>query len=160
MKKEISALSEELVDLAAAKNITIAFAESCTGGLIGASVTEVSGASKIFLGSAVTYCNEAKQNILGVDSEVIANYGAVSSDCAFQMAAGARRIYGSDIALSVTGIAGPDGGSKEKPVGTVWFGYVSDSRQCTFIRCLSGDRNFIRREAVKEALLCIIREIQ
>jgi len=160
MKKEISELSAGLVQLAADKNITVAFAESCTGGLVGASITEIPGASRIFLGSAVTYSNEAKQNVLGVDSCVIAKYGAVSADCAEQMAAGARRIYGSDIALSVTGIAGPEGGSQDKPVGTVWFGYASGTKNFSFVRRFSGDRNSIRFSAVREVLLCIVKELQ
>ena len=159
MKEEISALSDELVSLASEKNITMAFAESCTGGLIGASVTEISGASKVFLGSAVTYSNEAKQKILGVDHAVISRYGAVSEECALQMAAGSRRIFGSQIALSVTGVAGPDGGSPDKPVGTVWFGYASDEKECAFMRCFNGDRNYIRNATVQEALLFLVNEL-
>lgn len=153
MNREVFELAEKLVTYASAKKIKIAFAESCTGGLIGATVTDIAGSSKVFLGSAVVYCNSAKQNILGVSGDVLAKHGAVSFECAVQMASGTRRLYCSDVAMSVTGIAGPDGGSLEKPVGTVWFGYASDKEECAFVRYFPGSRRDIRNATVREALL-------
>jgi nicotinamide-nucleotide amidase len=100
---------------------TLAFAESCTGGQLAKRITDTPGSSMFFLGSAVTYANTAKEAILGVDPDVLAEHGAVSAEVAKEMAEGARRIYGADFAVSVTGIAGPDGGTEEKPVGFVCF---------------------------------------
>ena len=150
--EEIQALAKRLVETASQKKALVSFAESCTGGLIGACVTDVAGASAVFPGSAVTYCNQAKHNILGVDENILATAGAVSSECAVQMALGSRRLYGSDLAVSVTGIAGPDGGTDEKPVGTVWFGFASASGSGSFVRHFSGGRRDVRDATVKEAL--------
>ena len=152
MSDEICELSRLLVETAAQKDILISFAESCTGGLIGASITEVPGASEVFLGSAVTYCNQAKHSILGVDEHTLATAGAVSEECARQMAAGSRFLYRADMSMSVTGIAGPDGGTAEKPVGTVWFGFASAVGTEAFVRHFSGGRDEVREAAVKEVL--------
>lgn len=113
-------------DALLAKGWTLAVAESCTGGLVGHRLTDVPGSSRYFLGAWVTYANEAKMNWLGVDREQLAAHGAVSEPVAALMAAGARRRAGSDVALSLTGIAGPEGGTPEKPVGTVVVGFASD----------------------------------
>jgi PncC family amidohydrolase len=150
--EEVQSLAKKLVEVAVRNKALVSFAESCTGGLIGACVTDVPGASAVFPGSAVTYCNQAKHNILGVDENVLATVGAVSGECAVQMALGSRRIYGSDLAVSVTGIAGPDGGTDEKPVGTVWFGFAAVSGNGSFIRHFSGSRREVREATVKEAL--------
>ena len=150
--EEIQALAKKLVETASQKKALVSFAESCTGGLIGACVTDVAGASAVFPGSAVTYCNQAKHNILGVDESILATAGAVSSECAVQMALGSRRLYGSDLAVSVTGIAGPDGGTDEKPVGTVWFGFAAASGSGSFVRHFSGGRRDVREATVKEVL--------
>jgi PncC family amidohydrolase len=112
-------LAVELGRLLNARGLTLALAESCTGGLIGSLITDVAGSSDYFLGSAVTYANSAKQNLLGVQSETLLAHGAVSAETAAEMAQGARRIFGADIAASVTGIAGPGGGLPGKPVGLV-----------------------------------------
>ncbi len=153
-------LAERLVAEASSRGLKISFAESCTGGLIAASVTDIPGASGVFLGSAVTYSNEAKRDILGVDVSVMAEHGAVSAMCAEKMAEGARRIFGSDMALSVTGVAGPDGGSKEKPVGTVWFGISIENATYTFKKKFNGERSDIRRSAVMEALSSLLERMQ
>lgn len=153
-------LAERLIEESASRNMTIALAESCTGGLIAGSLTDVPGASKVFLGSAVTYSNEAKTGILGVDPGIINDHGAVSSQCAAKMAEGAKRIFRSQIALSVTGIAGPDGGSEEKPVGTVWFGISSNDGTYTFKKQFNGERDLIRGSAVKEALAALLERVQ
>lgn len=159
MSGDIFAMASGLVELAVRREATFSFAESCTGGLVGASVTEVPGASEVFLGSAVTYCNQAKHNILGVSAEVLAVHGAVSAECAAMMAVGARRIYGADMAVSVTGIAGPDGGSEEKPVGTVWFGFDAALKNIAFTRRFSGTRQEIREASVREVLAFLTGEL-
>ncbi|MEA4873677.1 MAG: CinA family protein [Synergistaceae bacterium] len=153
-------LAEKLIEEAALRNVTIALAESCTGGMIAGVLTDIPGASKVFLGSAVTYSNEAKIDILGVDPDIINDHGAVSSHCAEKMAEGAKRIFRSEIALSVTGIAGPDGGSAEKPVGTVWFGISSNDATYTFKKQFSGERALIRNSAVKTALEALLERVQ
>jgi len=112
-------LASELGRLLSARRLTLALAESCTGGLIGSLITDVAGSSDYFLGSAVTYANSAKENILGVRHETLLAHGAVSAQTAAEMAQGARRIFGADLAASVTGIAGPGGGTPGKPVGLV-----------------------------------------
>jgi PncC family amidohydrolase len=112
-------LAVELGRLLSARGLTLALAESCTGGLIGGLITDVAGSSDYFLGSAVTYANSAKQNLLGVRPETLRAHGAVSTETAAEMAQGARRIFGADIAASVTGIAGPGGAMPGKPVGLV-----------------------------------------
>lgn len=155
MNTDIATLAQKLISVMSAKNITISLAESCTGGLIAASVTDIPGASEIFLGSAVTYSNEAKRDLLGVEPRILSDFGAVSFQCAEKMAEGARHIFGSDISLSVTGIAGPEGGSAEKPVGTVWFGVSSDLGTSTFKEQFKGGRSQVRSEAVKIALLLL-----
>lgn len=103
------------------RGLTLAAAESCTGGLVGDLITDVSGSSEYFLGSAGTYSNEAKMRLLGVREETLVAHGAVSVETAAEMAQGARRLYAADIAVSVTGIAGPTGGTAEKPVGLVYI---------------------------------------
>ena len=153
-------LAEKLIEEAALRNVTIALAESCTGGMIAGVLTDIPGASKVFLGSAVTYSNEAKIDILGVDPDIINDHGAVSSHCAEKMAEGAKRIFRAEIALSVTGIAGPDGGSAEKPVGTVWFGISSNDATYTFKKQFSGERALIRNSAVKTALEALLERVQ
>ena len=153
-------LAEKLIEEAALRNVTIALAESCTGGMIAGVLTDIPGASKVFLGSAVTYSNEAKIDILGVDPDIINDHGAVSSYCAEKMAEGAKRIFRSEIALSVTGIAGPDGGSAEKPVGTVWFGISSNDATYTLKKQFSGERALIRNSAVKTALEALLERVQ
>jgi nicotinamide-nucleotide amidase len=115
-------LSEFLIGELSRKDISIATAESCTGGLIAHRITSVPGASRVFLGSAVTYSNESKADLLGVDMRLIERYGAVSCDVAGAMASGARAAFVSDLAVSTTGVAGPGGGTAAHPVGTVCFG--------------------------------------
>jgi PncC family amidohydrolase len=112
-------LASELGRLLSTRGLTLALAESCTGGLIGSLITDVAGSSDYFLGSAVTYANSAKQSFLGVRTETLLAHGAVSAETAAEMAQGARRIFGADIAAAVTGIAGPGGGVPGKPVGLV-----------------------------------------
>jgi nicotinamide-nucleotide amidase len=138
---------------------TVAVAESCTGGLVGMRLTDIPGSSVYFLEGAVTYSNEAKTRTLGVAAETIERHGAVSAETAEAMAAGIRERTGSDRAISVTGIAGPGGGSEEKPVGTVFIGY-SDQKQTKSIKLvLPGDRYLIRWRSSQAALDYLRRQI-
>ncbi|OUO93671.1 CinA family protein [Cloacibacillus sp. An23] len=150
--ENIEELAARVINLFREKGLSLALAESCTGGMIAETVTCVAGASDIFFGSAVTYVNTAKEHILGVSRGTLDKHGAVSSECAAEMARGARCIYGADVAMSVTGIAGPGGGSKDKPVGTVWFGLSSEYGTETFSRVFDGDRASVRRQTVEEVL--------
>ena len=145
-----------LVALCLEKNKRIATAESCTGGLIAALLTEIAGASSVFERGFITYSNQAKQDLLSVSFTLLDTYGAVSEQVAGVMATGALRNSKADIAISVTGIAGPGGGTLLKPVGLVYIGYASaegDSQvqQCNF----SGSRCEIRYSAVSKALAII-----
>lgn len=159
MKDGIYALAEKVVAAASAAGKTIAFAESCTGGMLAAAVTDVAGASAAFYGSAVVYSNEAKENILRVPADIIERKGAVSRECAVMMARGARGVYGADIALSVTGVAGPGGGTPEKPVGTVWFAYSSETKEDSFVCHFDGGRDEVRSAAVRTALEYLLKEL-
>ncbi|MBQ7733164.1 MAG: nicotinamide-nucleotide amidohydrolase family protein [Synergistaceae bacterium] len=145
-------LAEAVLYEAKIKRVKISCSESCTGGLVGAALTDIAGSSESFMGSAVTYSNEAKQTILGVDENILADFGAVSEQCALSMARGSLRVYGSDYAVSITGIAGPDGGTDSKPVGTVWFGVASRESARAFMKVLPGSRGEIRTRAVRFAL--------
>ena len=146
----------------------LATAESCTGGLISAEITSVSGSSDVFGFGVCTYANEAKMKLLGVKEETLASVGAVSEETAVQMAEGARKLAGADIAVSVTGIAGPTGGTSEKPVGTVYIGFSSEARTYAVRHLFTGEqfpdakdsREAVRYETALTALKMIIKEIQ
>jgi len=120
--KKIFALSRQVIERATNQNLTIGTAESCTGGLIGAALTSIPGSSTPFLGGIISYSNALKSDLLSVPSDMLEKHGAVSRQVAHAMAEGAIQRLGVDIAVSVTGIAGPGGGTKAKPVGTVWMG--------------------------------------
>ena len=150
--EKLDELASRVIEIFREKGLSLALAESCTGGMIAETITNVAGASDIFYGSAVTYVNSAKEHILGVARETLEKHGAVSSECAEEMACGARRVYGADVAMSVTGIAGPGGGSEAKPVGTVWFGLATKDGAETFRRRFDGDRAAVRRQTVEEVL--------
>jgi nicotinamide-nucleotide amidase len=145
-------LAEVVVDRARAAGVTLATAESCTGGLVGAALTDVAGASTVFAGGAVTYSDETKITMLGVDPALLSTFGAVSDAVAGAMACGARDITGADLAVAVTGIAGPDGGAPGKPVGTVWFGVAGPDGVATEMRRFPGDRATVRERSVTTAL--------
>lgn len=119
---------------------TLSAAESCTGGTISALLTSVPGSSTYYLGSVTSYANEIKMNVLGVPEEIIAKYGAVSSECVAAMAEGVRKLTGSDYSVATSGIAGPGGGSEEKPVGLVWIGVSSEKGTETFKMVFRNDR--------------------
>lgn len=158
---QAQALAESLVLAFTDKKYTLCFAESCTGGLAAATVVSVPGASAVFYGGIVSYDNSVKRGLLGVSEEVLATVGAVSEACALQMAKGARAAIGTDIAVSVTGIAGPSGGSKEKPVGTVYLGIDSarGSRAVKLSLGDAGDRTAIRNRSVCEMLAAALDEL-
>lgn len=141
------------------RNETVAVAESCTGGLIARRLTDIAGSSKYFLEGAVTYSNQAKVNRLGVPAGIIDKFGAVSAECAEAMAAGMRSTSGAGHAISVTGIAGPDGGSEEKPVGTVFIGYAGNGGVRSVRIVLPGDRYLIRWRSSQAALDLLRRQL-
>lgn len=136
--------NEQIISKLIEKNITLSTAESCTGGSLGKIITSVSGVSSIYGYGFITYANEAKEKILGVSSETLEKHGAVSFETACEMAEGARRVSGSDIAVSVTGIAGPGGGSPEKPVGLVYIA-IADKNGTEYRKLnLQGNRDEVR----------------
>lgn len=131
---------------------TLALAESCTGGLAGELVTSVPGASNYFRGAVVAYSNEIKLGVLGVKEETLRDFGAVSEPCAREMADGAKRVLGSTVAVAVTGVAGPEGGAPDKPVGTVCFAVSGPTTTRTATKLFPGDRDRVRRAAAFFAL--------
>ncbi len=146
----------DLHELMISRGLTLSLAESCTGGSIASIITDIPGSSAYFMGSAVTYSNEAKTSILGVSSDTLMGFGAVSRETAVEMALGASKVFDSDIAASVTGIAGPDGGSEEKPVGTVWMTVTDGSRCVSSVSHFDGDRSEIRSQSVDTLIDLII----
>lgn len=140
---------EKAIALLKEKNMTVTFAESCTGGLLAKMLTDVAGASAVFKGSIVSYANEIKHSILCVGNDTLNMYGAVSKQTAYEMANGARLLFASDIAISVTGIAGPDGGSEEKPVGLVYIGICDKNKTKTY-RMKASDAH--GRDGVRRAV--------
>ncbi|MDP4302924.1 CinA family protein [Leptothrix discophora] len=153
---ELLALAQSLSQHLLARGWMLACAESCTGGLIAATCTELSGSSVWLERGFVTYSNEAKSELLGVPLELIAQHGAVSEPVAAAMASGAAARSRAQVALSVTGIAGPTGGSPSKPVGTVWFGWSLPGHVHTEVRHFAGDRRAVRRQTVRHALTGLI----
>ena len=143
---------EQVVRLLKERNLTITAAESCTGGLIAGTLVNVAGASDVFGEAYVTYSNEAKQRLVGVRAETLEQFGAVSEETAYEMAAGAARAAGADVGLSSTGIAGPGGGTPEKPVGLVYIGCCVRGEVQVRRLNLHGNREQNRRDTVKAAL--------
>ncbi|WEF29132.1 nicotinamide-nucleotide amidase [Klebsiella aerogenes] len=150
---ELMQLSEQVGLALKAQGATVTTAESCTGGWIAKVLTDISGSSAWFERSFVTYSNEAKSQMVGVSEATLLDNGAVSEPVVIEMAIGALRAARATYAVSVSGIAGPDGGSAEKPVGTVWFGVACASGQgVTRRECFAGDRDAVRRQATAYAL--------
>ncbi len=135
---------------------TLATAESCTGGAIGAALTAVPGSSSVYRGGIISYCNEVKHRLLGVDDTLLERHGAVSAAVAEAMAVGAREALQADVAVSVTGLAGPGGDEFGKSVGTVYIGYADDFRREVREFHFSGNREEIRQQAVSSALNIIL----
>ena len=150
----------ELVDLACSLGLTVGTAESCTGGLVSGSLTAVPGSSSVVRGGITSYAIPVKHEVLGVPYEGLLDapgIGAVSSECARRMVEGARIVLGCDVAVSVTGIAGPGGAEPGKPVGTVWMGLSTSRETRTSVFHFAGDRADVRLEAVKAAVT-LLRE--
>jgi len=150
-------IEQEVVEILREKNWKVTFAESCTGGLLAARLVNVAGASEVFKCSVVTYSNKSKRKLLGVKKRTLRKFGAVSMQTASEMAKGAVQELSGDVSVSITGIAGPGGGTEEKPVGLVYIGcnVLGDTRvkECHF----EGERLEIRRQSVEEAL-CFLKE--
>ena len=150
----------EVVERLREKNLKVATAESCTGGLISERITRVSGASEVFDCGFCSYANEIKEKLLGVRHDTLSILGAVSAETAIQMAEGVKKLSGADITVSVTGIAGPTGGTSEKPVGLVFLGICSETDAYAVKLLLGGenDRGFIRAMASTAALFMVLEE--
>ena len=140
--------------------LKLAVAESCTGGLIGDRITDVPGSSEYFLGGVVAYAYEAKVALLGVSWDTLNTKGAVSQDTVLEMARGAHRILNTDIAISVTGIAGPSGGTLEKPVGTTWIGLVAKDGEWTRLFQFSGNREQNKISSANAAFQMLLDYLQ
>lgn len=152
--------AKKLTELLTSKNMSIAIAESCTGGSLSSSLTSISGASSYFNCGFITYSNESKVNMLNVDSQTIELFGAVSEKVAYEMAMGAGQNSKSHLAISVTGIAGPSGGTPEKPVGMVCFGFYVDGNVTTTTQFFSGVRSEIVSESIAFALTELTSKIE
>ena len=160
----IRGLAESLVTALSTSGKTVTTAESCTGGWIAKAITDIPGSSSTFAYGIVSYSNGAKESMLGVQNPTLAEHGAVSSPVVKQMAQGALQLSGADIAVAVSGVAGPDGGTDEKPVGTVWFawavrtksGISVDSKKLRF----DGNRNEVRVQTVAQALRGVLDRIE
>jgi nicotinamide-nucleotide amidase len=146
-------LTTQVAELLQQKKLQLATAESCTGGLIAAACTDLAGSSVWFERGFVSYSNAAKTELLGVPADLIEAYGAVSDAVARAMVEGALRYSRAQVAVAVTGVAGPGGGSPDKPVGTVWFGWATPDGVVTDKRCFDGDRQHVREATVQHALL-------
>ncbi len=142
------------------RGLKLALAESCTGGLLGSRITDVSGSSEYFLGSVVAYAYGAKADLLGVSWDTLNTRGAVSRETVLEMARGVRNLMKADIAISVSGIAGPGGGTAEKPVGTTWIGFVTAEGERAKSYLFSGDREANKVSAVNAALQLLLDYLQ
>lgn len=158
-EKAIFELSTQLGEKLRARSAWITSAESCTGGMVAQMITSVPGSSAWFDRSFVTYSNSAKHDLLGVAEATLSAYGAVSEETVREMATGALHAAHADLAIAISGIAGPDGGSEEKPVGTVWFGFADSNGRVTAVkRIFSGDRQAVRSQAAVFALQTALTE--
>ena len=154
-------LNKKIVSLLKRKKLKLAIAESCTGGMLSSVITSVNGSSKIFTMGLVTYSNHAKNSILMVPKKIIKKHGAVSTQCCLSMVHNLSKISKSNICISVTGIAGPSGGSRKKPVGLVYIG-IKKGKKISFIKCLfkNKGREYIRKATVNRSLKLILSFIK
>ena len=150
----MTSLCKQVLDTLAGK--TLATAESCTGGGIGAALTAVSGSSAVYKGGIISYCNEIKHALLDVDEKLLQDLGAVSGPVAREMAVGARKVLAADVAVSVTGLAGPGGDEFGNPVGTVFIGYADGKTVLAREYHFSGNREDVRNQAIRSALELIL----
>ncbi|MEI0447117.1 CinA family protein [Brachyspira intermedia] len=144
--------AKEVVELLIQRGLKVTSAESCTGGLFAAHITSVSGSSECFEGSFVTYSNEIKHRMINVREETLEKYGAVSEECVLEMAENSRKIMKSDIAIAISGIAGPSGGTDDKPVGLVWICLAAEGYIKAYKNIFSGDRQEVREQSVMFSL--------
>ncbi len=157
MDKPLEVLVGELL---LQKGLWLATAESCTGGLLGHLITNVSGSSNYYRGGVVSYANEAKVNLLGVSSETLEKFGAVSMQTVSEMADGVRKALSADIGISTSGIAGPTGGTPDKPVGMVWIGLSKNNGGGALVFHFKGDRLSIKEQAARAALKMLLDYFQ
>lgn len=147
---------QELVAILKERGLTVSTAESCTGGLLGKSITDISGASAVYPGGVISYCNRVKHEILGVDQEILDTLGAVSAPVARQMAEGVRRVLRADLGVGVTGIAGPNGDGTGRPVGLVYIGAASAEDFLVREFRFDGDRDAVRRQSAEAAAALLL----
>jgi len=159
--KLIRLLNKKVVNKLIKKKITISVAESCTGGLLSSAITSISGSSLVFSCGLVTYSNNAKSGILKISKKIIKKYGAVSPQCCISMVNNLKKISKSNICVSITGIAGPKGGSKEKPVGLVFIG-IKKGNTINVTKCLfkNKGRNYIQKASLKKTLELIFNSLK
>ena len=159
MTSELSTILAGVHERLTETHQTVSVAESCTGGLLGAALSDRPGSSSYFLGGIQAYANSVKEQLLGVDIETLASVGAVSEEVASEMALGIQRLTGSDWAVSTTGIAGPDGGTEDKPVGTIWVSVTDSVGVFSQKLSLDGSRSEIRYRTVIEALSMLLERL-
>ncbi len=157
---ELERIAQKVTDELLRQKKTVSLAESCTGGMIAAALVGCPGVSEALLEGCVCYSNEAKQRTLGVLTETLRDYGAVSAPCALEMVHGICDYTGSDCGVAVTGIAGPGGGTKEKPVGTVYIAVQCGGRQRVEHNVFSGDRLQVRTSSAMRALTMLLEEME
>ncbi len=162
--ESIQKLAEALVSELTKSGKAVATAESCTGGWVAKAITDIAGSSKVFGYGVVSYANGAKESILGVQNQTLEDHGSVSAEVVEEMAKGSLHLSGADIAVAVSGVAGPDGGTKEKPLGTVWFAWaVRDGANAlvdTSCENFKGDRELVREASVAYALQGVRERIE
>ncbi|MDM3870300.1 nicotinamide-nucleotide amidase [Porticoccus sp. W117] len=153
MSDSSNSLAQQLGDVLMRRGWQVTCAESCTGGGVAEAITSVPGSSRWFEAGFVTYSNAVKQQLLGVSGDTLASHGAVSEAVVREMAQGAQAFANADLAVAISGVAGPDGGSEGKPIGTVWFAWQLGDASCASEMChFSGDRQSVRQQAVVHAL--------
>jgi PncC family amidohydrolase len=158
--KSLSDSTRFIAKILTRRHQTLALAESCTGGLLAVEVTSISGASKFFKGGVVSYANSAKHDVLGVSEKTLKNLGPVSEDTALEMARGARKKLKTTWAISVTGIAGPSGGTRKKPVGLVYCALVGPKVEVVKENRFKGDRRKIQKSAARVAMMLLVDELK
>lgn len=159
-ESSLNELAAALSSSYTARRLTLAAAESCTGGLVSKAITDIPGASSFFLGGVVAYHNDLKRRLLGVASDTLARHGAVSRECAFEMARGVRCATGADVGVSATGIAGPGGATTAKPVGLVFVACAADGWSDAEELRLGGGRAEIREAAARAAIALALKAAQ
>jgi nicotinamide-nucleotide amidase len=152
MTEDITQLAQRLGNKLSTKGWQITCAESCTGGGVGYAITSISGSSAWFKKGFITYSNDAKQELLGVSEETLIQHGAVSAQTVEKMAKGAAKNANAEVAIAISGVAGPDGGTLNKPVGTVWFGFYINGQSISQKLMITGDRQAVRIKAIEFAL--------